>query len=139
MDLETWLQNGWLTRFELSDREARQHLSAAHRELQDARQDISPQSRFALAYNAALRLCSLALAKAGYRATRDQKHYRSVAALPLILGTQAQELAAFLEACRTKRHQITYEGDDLVSEEEAIALVDAADELRGLVQRFLDQ
>jgi uncharacterized protein (UPF0332 family) len=135
MSLETWLTNGWLVRFELSDQEADKLILAARRELHDAREDISPQSRFALAYNAALRLCSVVLGKAGYRAARDQKHYRSIAALPLILGSEARELAAFLDVCRSKRHEITYEGFDAVSEAEASELVDAAEELMARVQR----
>jgi uncharacterized protein (UPF0332 family) len=135
MSLETWLTNGWLVRFELSDQESDRLVLAARRELHDARQDISPESRFALAYNAALRLCSVVLGKAGYRAARDQKHYRSIAALPLILGQDTRELAAFLDACRSKRHEITYEGFDAVSEAEASELVGAAEELMARVQR----
>lgn len=135
MTLEDWLANGWLLRLELSDREALSLVSAAEQDLRDARQDISPAWRFAIAYDAALRLCSAALGKAGYRAARDQKHYRTIAALPLVIGPEAEELARFLEACRTKRHEVTYESDTSVSAEEADELINAVEELRGLVER----
>jgi hypothetical protein len=46
----------------------------------DAKKDLSPSWRFAIADNAALRLCTAALQTAGYRATRDQRHYRTIAA-----------------------------------------------------------
>jgi len=77
----------------------------------------------------------VALATAGFRATRDQKHYRTIAALPLVLGPDVQELAAFLDTCRGKRHELTYEASDAVSHEEADALVEAAEELRARIRR----
>jgi hypothetical protein len=66
------------TRFQLTDLERHKLLLAAERELRDAKLGLSPGSRFAIAYNAALRLCTVALATAGFRASRDQKHYRAV-------------------------------------------------------------
>jgi uncharacterized protein (UPF0332 family) len=135
MSLEEWLANRWLTRFQLTDLERQKLLLAAERELRDAKLDLSPGSRFAIAYNAALRLCTVALATAGFRATRDQKHYRTIAALPLVLGPDVQELAAFLDTCRGKRHELTYEASDAVSHEEADALVEAAEELMARIRR----
>ena len=135
MSLETWLANGWLLRFELSDQEAAELISAAQQDLRDANQDLSPSWRFAIAYNAALRLCSVALGKAGYRAAREQKHYRTVAALPFVIGPEAAELASFLDTCRAKRHAVTYEALRIVSQEEAKELIDAVEELMQLVRR----
>jgi hypothetical protein len=37
----------------------------------------------------------------------DQKHYRTIAALPLLLGPEAVELSGFLDSCRTKRLRLT--------------------------------
>jgi hypothetical protein len=109
MSLETWLANGWLVRHSASAPETSDLLDAAARDLADAKKDLSPPWCFAIAYNAALRLCTAVLQNAGYRACRDQKHYRTIAALPLILGVDAQEIARFLDSCRTKRHDLTYE------------------------------
>lgn len=96
MSLADWLANGWLVRHEASARETNDLLDAARADLSDARKDISASGRFAIAYNAALRLCAAVLQTSGYRATRDQKHYRTIASLPLILGADARELADFL-------------------------------------------
>ena len=70
MSLETWLANGWLPRHQASPQESQDLFEAARRDLVDARKDISPSWRFAIAYNAALRLCTAALQAAGYRGTR---------------------------------------------------------------------
>lgn len=93
MSLDRWVANGWLVPHQASPQETNDLLDAARSDLDDARQDISPGWRFAIAYNAALRLCTAALQSAGYRPTRDQKHYRTLAALPLLLGSDVTELA----------------------------------------------
>jgi uncharacterized protein (UPF0332 family) len=129
VSLETWVENGWLQRHEASAEEIGDLCLAARRDLADARKDLSPAWRFAIAYNAALRLCTAALYSAGYRATRDQKHYRTIAALPLLLGPDIRELAGFLDACRTKRHDVTYESLTALSQEEAQELIVAVGEL----------
>ena len=112
-------------------------LHAAGTDLTDAGADISPAWRFAIAYNAALRLCSAVLAAAGYRAARDQKHYRTIAALPLILGDDLAELTAFLDTCRSKRHEVTYESASAISDSEADELVEAVKELEGTAVSWL--
>ncbi len=112
-------------------------VTAAGADLADARKDISPAWRFAIAYNAALRLATAALEGSGYRVSRDQKHYRTIAALPLILGPGAEELSAFLDGCRAKRHDVTYETLSAVTDEEADELIEAVRELDRLVRRWL--
>ncbi|MBI4520877.1 MAG: hypothetical protein HY701_08565 [Gemmatimonadetes bacterium] len=129
MSLESWLANGWLTRHEASRQEVDDLLVAAAADLLDAQKDISPAWRFAIAYNAALRLCTAALQAAGYRASREQRHYRTIAALPLVIGPEATELADFLDHCRARRHDVTYEALTAVTESEATALIAAVVEL----------
>lgn len=137
MSLDNWLASGWLVSHRPTPRDIRDLLDAAAADLADARKDLSPAWRFAIAYNAALRLGTAALAAAGYRAARDQKHYRTIAALPLILGPDADELSAFLDRCRTKRHDVTYESLSAVAGAEADELIEAVVELDGFVRRWL--
>jgi|RifCSP16_2_1023846.scaffolds.fasta_scaffold69639_2 hypothetical protein len=137
MSLEQWTANGWLSRQAPSPTEVKELLAAATDDLANAQKDLSPGWRFAIAYNAALRLCTVALAAAGYRAHRDQKHYRTIAALPLLLGPGAAELSNFLDRCRAKRHDVTYESVDSVSHSEAAELIAAVRELEGLVRAWL--
>ena len=95
MTLRDWATNGWLKVHDLRDATT---------------PELSPAWSFNIAYNAALHLCTAALAAEGYRADRDSKHYRSIAALKFTLGTDAEELVNFLDHCRAMRHDITYEG-----------------------------
>jgi hypothetical protein len=137
MSLESWLESGWLARHAATPREVRDLLAGAAADLADARKDISPSWRFTIAYNAALRLATAVLEVAGYRATRDQKHYRSFAALPLVVGPGVRELADFLDRCRTKRHEVTYESLSAVTDTEADELIDAVVELDQRVRKWL--
>jgi hypothetical protein len=75
MSLETWFANGWLVRHSASPRELEEMLDAAARDLADATKDVSAPWRFAIAYNAALRLCTVVLQAAGYRATRGHNRF----------------------------------------------------------------
>lgn len=137
MSLETWASNGWLVAHAASPREIDDLISAAEADLLDARKDLSPAWRFAIAYNAALRLCTAVLQAAGYRASREQKHYRTIAALALVIGPDARDLSDFLDRCRTKRHDVTYESLSAVTASEAAELIEAVEELRDVVGRWL--
>lgn len=137
MNLDTWLTNGWLVSHAATPREIRDLLDAAAADAADAGKDVSPAWRFAIAYNAALRLATAALEAAGYRATRDQKHYRTIATLPLVLGPDAGELSDFLDRCRTKRHDVTYESVSAVTDGEVDELIEAVAELDGRVRKWL--
>lgn len=138
MSLERWIEHRWLLPHDASAAEIAELILAAASDLDDARKDLSPPWRFAIAYNAALRLCTAALAAQGLRAARDQKHYRTIAALPLLLGDDAAELAAFLDTCRLKRHDVTYEAISAVSLAEADELIEAVVELEGRVSAWLE-
>lgn len=79
------------------------------RDLADAGETISPDWRFGIAYNAALRLCTILLYASGYRAERALQHYRTIQALPIILGSNRKADAEYLEACRRKRNIVEYD------------------------------
>ncbi len=135
--LEPWFEHGWLKRHRTSAAEIQAHLASVERDLADAGADISAAWRFVIAYDAALRLCSIALLASGYTAARDQKHYRTIAALPLILGSGVSELAGFLDRCRSKRHALMYDSADAISEAESAELIGAVRELQRHVRAWL--
>lgn len=82
MSLPDWQRNGWLTAHKSSVREVRDLFGVVDRDLQDsAINEISTDARLGMAYNAALKAGTIALAAAGYRASRDQPHYRVIQSL----------------------------------------------------------
>jgi hypothetical protein len=140
MTLSSWVDNGWLKAHRSSPEEVGALLAAADADLIDAQTDgLSPAWAFNIAYNAALHLCTSVLAAAGFRAERDAKHYRTIAALPLVIGDAARDSAAFLDTCRTMRNDVTYEGVRVISRTEADELVTAVRELRQEVAEWLER
>ncbi|OGU03581.1 MAG: hypothetical protein A2W29_01740 [Gemmatimonadetes bacterium RBG_16_66_8] len=137
MTLADWAARGWITPHATAVQEIHDLLAASQRDLADARKDLSPDWRFVIAYHAALRLCSAALLATGFRAAREQLHYRTIAALPLVVGPTAGELTGFLDHCRRKRHEIAYGTRSAVSPGEVEELIASVDELDGRVRTWL--
>ena len=88
MSLKQWADNGWLRPHKTRAKEVAGLLAIVERDLVDAEGEISADWRFGIAYNAALKLCTILLYTSGYRPERSLQHYRTIAALPLILGDE---------------------------------------------------
>ena len=67
MSLEQWAKNGWLRSHKPSAREISDLLEIVDRDLKDAQGNISADWKFGIAYNAALKLCTILLHASGYR------------------------------------------------------------------------
>ena len=125
MSLETWAKNGWLRPHQTNRQQITDLLAIVERDLADARNtSVSADWQFGIAYNAALKLCTILLYVSGYRPEKNLAHYRTLQALPLILGAERDDDADYLDACRAKRNTAEYDVAGTVSQSEA-------DELRG--------
>lgn len=129
MSLKQWADNGWLRPHVTSAQEISGLLAIVERDLADARGDISSDWRFGIAYNAALKLCTILLQTSGYRPEKTLQHYRTIAALPLILGQERSDDADYLETCRRKRNIAEYDMAGVTTEKDASELADFATEL----------
>ena len=130
MGLEEWVANHWLFPHEATREDVVDLLAAVDVDLDTATATVAPAWRFAIAYTAALRLCTVALHATGFRVAGDRKHFRTLAALPLVIGGTAKDTALYLEQCSRKRHEVTYESVGGISADEADELVSAVRELR---------
>ncbi len=121
MSLELWKRNGWLREYKTSTQEVTNLLTLIERDLADAaREEISTDWRFNIAYNAGLQLATVVLYAAGYRAGRgESKHYRVIQALPLVMGSQFSAIRDYLDNCRRKRNVSEYDAVGTISEKEA--------------------
>jgi len=63
MTLKQWVDNRWLRKEETSRDEIFNLLAIVDRDMEDARSSISSDWRFGIAYNAALKLCAIALSE----------------------------------------------------------------------------
>ncbi|MBN1472234.1 MAG: hypothetical protein JW925_10675 [Syntrophaceae bacterium] len=110
MTLQNWANNGWLRAHKTSKQEIRQLLEIVERDLKDAQQKgLSSDWRFGIAYNAALKLCTILVYSEGYRPEKTLAHYRTLQAIPLILGPKKEDDAEYLDSCRAKRNIVEYD------------------------------
>jgi len=110
MSLKQWQNSGWLRAHKTSAEEIGNLLAIVKRDLQDAgEKGISADWRFGIAYNAALKLCTVLIYAEGYRPEKTLAHYRTLQSLPLILGADKKADAEYLDACRAKRNTVEYD------------------------------
>ncbi|RJX16890.1 MAG: hypothetical protein C4575_14605 [Desulforudis sp.] len=132
--MKQWADNGWLRPHKTSAQEVENLLLIVNRDLKDAKEgEISQDWRFGIAYNAALKLCTILLHAEGYKPERTLQHYRTIQALPLILGSSRKRDAQYLDACRIKRNTAEYDQIGVASKVEAAELITFAEDLRQVV------
>jgi hypothetical protein len=137
MSLNQWADNGWLKPYRTSRKEINSLLNIVKRDLNDAQRDVSSDWRFGIAYNAALKLCKILLSAEGYRPSHELQHYRTLAALPEILGETKKPDAEYLDDCRKKRNIVEYDYVGGVSESDADELIEFVKEFKEEVIRWL--
>ena len=129
--MKRWHENGWLRRHQASPQEIADLFQIAERDLKDAgERRISNDWRFGIAYNAVLKLCAALLHAEGYRPERTLQHYRTIQAMPLILGPDRKEDAQYLDTCRSKRNIVEYDQIGAVTDVDADELIDFAEEFK---------
>lgn len=137
MSLSDWARNGWLKAQTPTRDQIAKIFGVVDRDLEDSKQALSADGRFNIAYNAALQLCAIALLAEGWRPDKLNAHYRTIAALPMIMGKEWQDGADYLDACRAKRNGLEYDAAGRVSAAEAKELREFAVELRAAVVEWL--
>ncbi len=131
MSLQQWHKNGWLRPHQANRKQIADLFEIVDRDLADARTArLSSDWQFGIAYNAALKLCTILLYAEGYRPERALAHYRTLQALPLILGDQRRSDADYLDSCRIKRNTVEYDVAGRTSPEESAELIEFTAELQ---------
>ena len=111
MSLSDWEKNGWLKEHQTSREEIQNLLNIVKRDLRDSEvKGLTKDWQFAIAYNAALQICTIALYCGGYKPSRGQsEHYRIIQSLVFTLGPDYEEIRNYLNNCRAKRNISDYD------------------------------
>jgi hypothetical protein len=137
MSLQSWRQNSWLVQHATSPEEITNLLGLSDRDLAACQVKQLPADwRFAIAYNAGLQAATAALAAAGYRATRDNHHYRVIQSLEFTT-TPDQRVIDTFDAFRKKRNVSSYDLAGSVSDKEADEMLKLAASLRADVEKWI--
>ena len=73
----------------------------------------------------------------GVRPEKLLQHFRTIAAIQEVLGAEKADAVAYLELCRVKRNTVEYDMAGVVSESEAIELIEFANQFRTDVLKWL--
>ena len=140
MSLQQWQNNGWLRPHQTDKEEISNLLAIADRDIADAANpQLSDDWKFGIAYNAALKLCTIMLYAAGYRPENTLAHYRTLLAIEFTIGPHRKEDAVYLDACRAKRNTVEYDNIGGASHAEAQELLDFTKELKIEVLKILQE
>ena len=115
MSLQNLLKIGQLKSHPPDAKEIERLLTAAQRNLRDARvTSISAETRFDAAYKAIMQSALAALMMHGYRpdTNRPGHHMTVVQSLPLTIGVASKRVVV-LDALRRQRNVTDYTGDDV--------------------------
>ncbi|MBC8384116.1 MAG: hypothetical protein H8E57_01195 [Candidatus Cloacimonetes bacterium] len=137
MSLKNWFNNGWLKKHQTSLQEIKNLLKIVDRDLSDAKKSISLDWQFGIAYNAALKLCTILLYTEGYKPERNLQHFRTIQALPLIMGNQKTSDAQYLNTCRIKRNTMEYDYAGGITYNESSELIDFVETFKQEVVEWL--
>lgn len=137
MSLRDWQKNSWLVEHKSGAEEISALLAIVERDLANAKvTGLADDWRLSIAYNAALQAATAALAASGFRAAREQHHYRTIQSLALTIGWPAAKVDRF-DRFRKKRNIGGYETAGVVSEQEAREMHELAVGLRDDVLAWL--
>jgi len=116
-------------------------LRIVERDLKDAATvALSHDWQYGIAYNAALKLCTILLYAEGYSSAKGHgSHMRPINALPLILGDGRRRDADYLDGCRQKRNKVEYDYVGGASQADAEELIRFGQELRTAVLIWLKE
>jgi uncharacterized protein (UPF0332 family) len=138
MSLQDWQNHGWLRIHKTTPKEIEELFNIVDRDLKAAQtQELNPDWQYGIAYNAALKLCTILLYTEGYRSENNNAHYRTIDAMPYILGPKRKTDGDYLNACRGIRNTLEYERTNEVNQDDVNELVEFVKELKQDVIDYL--
>lgn len=108
------------------------------RDLADAKIGaLSSDRRFATAYNAGLQLANIVLRAEGLQTAGVGHHHTTFLLLPVLFDRDVQMAADYLDACRSRRNTVDYDGVGVATENDVAELLAEAEALCQLVRDWI--
>ena len=140
MNLEKWVEYGWLRREPTSTGEIKDLLGIVDRSLADSKVEaVSTDLRFIAAFNAALCVATTALRASGLRTvTQAGHHVKTIESLELTIKANPKVIQRF-KTFNNKRNKSVYDVAGAVSDQELKAMMALATELKDSTIAWLRQ
>jgi len=121
------LRKGRIRKHRTNVQEIASLFEVVERDLADASiPGLSPDRRFATAYNAVLQAAKAIMYCEGYRTRGSGHHSATFEFLSIALGPSFEALTSYFDRCRAKRNIADYVGAGSISETEAEDLLEEA-------------
>jgi hypothetical protein len=140
MNLEKWVEYGWLRREATSPAEIKDLLGIVDRGLADSKVEaVSTDLRFIAAFSAALTVATTALRATGHRtATQVGHHVKTIESLELTIKSSPKLIHRF-KTFNNKRNKSSYDVAGVVSDQELDAMLKLATELKDSTVAWLHE
>lgn len=140
MPYERLLRSGRIRTHRTNRQEVAGLFQVVARDLSDAAiPALSPDRRFATAYNAALQAATAMMYSAGYRSQNLGHHATVFEFLKETLGPDGDDLADYFDDCRRKRNVADYVGAGSISDTEATELLREATAFAATARAWIAQ
>jgi uncharacterized protein (UPF0332 family) len=139
MSLKDYLNKGILVAQKSSKEEIENLLGIVDRDYEDSGRDMSHDSQFGIAYNAALKLATILLRASGYRVKGQGYHRTTIKLIPEILGKEHKDDSEYLDTCRRKRNEAEYDRAGGTTESEVNELRKFVIEFKKIVLKWLEE
>lgn len=137
MSLKAWSDAGWIRETPVDPELIGKLLNRARDNFRESQlEGLSADWQLIIAYTAILKAASAALMAEGYRADRDQHHYRTLQSLEHTIGLEASTLSR-LDRFRKKRHTSTYDSVGSVSDQEVKEITSMANSIVDAVTSWM--
>jgi len=139
MKYDELLNSRRIRREKVSGAEVQKALERAERDLQTSRELIEHDRdwSFAVAYDAVLQASRAYMFAQGFRPASSESHKNTFAFMRLAMGMEYEELMAYFDRMRNKRHQAIYETAGLITETEARNILEKAEVFVALIRQEL--
>lgn len=140
MSISSFLKRGILVKQESSEDEIQDLLKIVERDINDsAKNEISFDWQFGIAYNAALKLATILVRASHYRIKGGSHHMNTIAMIPLLLGESKREDSDYLDTCRRKRNTVEYESVGGATKADVQELREFVIEFKNIILGWLDE
>lgn len=125
VSLEQLLEENHIEPVEISANDIANFFNIVKRDINDASiSAVSADTRFVIAYNAALLLAKIVLSSSGYKINKVYPHLITFNILPELFDSFSEKKAEYFCNCQLKRDTVLYRDAMTISEAETIELLD---------------
>jgi len=133
------LREGRIRKHRTNAQEISRLFKVVERDLADASiSQLSPDRRFATAYNAILQSARAIMYCEGYRTRGSRHHSTTFEFLRITFGSNFEALVDYFDRCRIKRNIADYVGAGTISETEAMDLLEEAKAFAKMARSWIE-